>query len=158
MQKNFPENLEIYRVKNDCTGTAAQFQFSAEKKCIFLEMARQTKEKDKNGFATFDWANKIVFKLGAIDIGEILCVLNGKKFGTGQHQGDNVYKGLFHSNNDGNSILKFERGKTSGYYLDLSVKKNDSNPIRMSLNIGDSESEIMRLVFEDAIKSIYCWK
>lgn len=148
----------MYRVKNDNTGVAAQFQFSSEKRCVFLEMARQTKEKDKNGFATFDWANKIIFKLGAVDLGEILSVLGNRKDGAGQPITGGGFKGLFHSNSDGNSILKFEKGKSFGYYMDLSVKKNDANAIKMNLTIGDSECEIMRVVFEDAIRAIYCWR
>lgn len=61
-------------------GAALQFSYDPIKGAIFLEATRQQGERlpigDKN---QFDWSNKIVFKMGVTDVGQLLLVLNGRK-------------------------------------------------------------------------------
>ena len=62
------------------SGAALQFSYDPFKGAIFLEAARQKGPRlpigDKN---QFDWDNKIVFKLGTTDVGQLLLLLSGRK-------------------------------------------------------------------------------
>lgn len=74
-------NYKIYKpLKKADSGAALQFNYAADIQALFIEAARQKGDKlpvgDKN---QFDWENKIMFKLGLVDIGQILLVLSGKK-------------------------------------------------------------------------------
>lgn len=80
--KKFKKNpyYNIYKpLSKEGAGAALQFSYDAEKQGIFLEAARQKGARlpigDKN---QFDWENKIVFKLGTTDVGQILLLLSGK--------------------------------------------------------------------------------
>ena len=118
----------IYRARNSGDGAASQWSLGSKKDCVFLEMATQRTKKTTDGNASFDWDNKLRFKLGEHDLGEILAVLVGMKKGVGPLKGDGQtgqHKGLFHSNKNGNAILYFGRDKSGTLRIHLSVKKND---------------------------------
>lgn len=158
MEKKFIEAYKIYKPKKDGTGTASQFSFAKDKGCLFLEMASQLPTKDENDNATFNWEDKIIFKLGVVDIAELLLVLHGIKNGSGPiEKGSETYRGLFHSNEKGNSILKFEKGKYEGFYLGLNVKKGESSPVALKHSVTSSEGMILRILLEKAIELIYDW-
>lgn len=159
MEKKFTKNYKIYKPNKDMAGASSQFCFSKDKECVFLEMAKQLQEKGTEGFSLFDWKNKIVYKLGTIDLAEILLVLRGVKNGAGPTEKDNTekYKGLFHSNENGNSILKFEKGKYDGYYLGLNIKRGDSAPISIKHSITSAEGMILQILLCRAIELIYDW-
>ena len=62
------------------SGAALQFSYDWFKGAVFLEAARQKGERLKIGSKEqFDWDNKIVFKLGTTDVGQLLLLLNGRK-------------------------------------------------------------------------------
>jgi len=153
MEKKFIENYKIYKPNKNSNGSASQFCFSKEKKAIFLEMASQSINKDVDGNATFDWKTKLIYKLGAIDIAEILLVLHNFKNSVGY---DN--KGLYHSSGDNNAILRFQKGDKSGYYLGISVKKGESAPVALKHSITDAEGMILRVLLEESIRIIYDWQ
>ncbi|KKL97904.1 hypothetical protein LCGC14_1829800, partial [marine sediment metagenome] len=115
-EPKFKKSFAVYRARKNNGGVAAQFDFNPQSKLLFLEMAAQTGKQDKNNNALFDWPNKIAFKLGIVDIGELLCVLIGKQTGVGRFD-DGRYRGLYHENENGNSMLFFEVGKNGGFYM-----------------------------------------
>jgi hypothetical protein len=158
MEKKFANNFKIYRAKPDGNGVATQFCFAKEKESIFIEMAKQLSGKDDNENAIFDWKNKIIFKLGMTDIGEILSVLQNIKLGVGPKDKDSEnYKGLFHSNDKGNSILKFEKNKYGGFYIGLSVKKEGLDPVNLKHTISSGEATILNILLDRAVGLIYDW-
>lgn len=71
----------IYKpLSKEGAGAALQFSFDSNKQAIFLEAARQQGARLEIGSKDqFDWENKIVFKIGTADIGEILLLFGGKK-------------------------------------------------------------------------------
>ena len=71
----------IYKpLKSEGNGAALQFSFDIDKKSIFLEAARQKGVKLAIGHKDqFDWANKIVFKIGVADIGKLLMMMSGRE-------------------------------------------------------------------------------
>lgn len=156
MTKEFSKNLMFYKAKNNGTGSASQWSIGSSKDCVFLEMANQ-QGKDKNGNAKFDWENKIRFKLGESDIGEILSVLICDKNGVGPFDTQkNRYKGLFHSNQNGNSILYFGKDKNNILRIYLSAKRgNDKTVVQHTITQG--ESCILRTLLCRAIEIMYRW-
>jgi len=152
MEKKLINNYKIFKPKGDGSGSASQFCWSQDKRCIFIESAKQLLEKNSDGNSLFDWANKIIFKLGSPDIAEILCVLHNIKNSVGQ--GD---RGLFHSNNKGNAVLKFQKAEKSGYYFGISVKKDGSEPVAIKHSITDSEGMILQILLRRAIEIVYDW-
>lgn len=159
MEAKFLESYKMYKARPDGGGAASQFEFSKEKKCIFFEIAPQLPLKDNNGNPTFDWAKKLIFKMGVVDMGEILSVLQNVKNGAGPKDKDTEkYRGLFHSNKEGNAILKFEKGMYSGYYIGLSVKKGASDPFNFKHAISDGEAVVLNILLTDAIRTIYSWE
>lgn len=152
MEKKFVENYRIYKPNKNNNGAASQFCWSPDKKCVFLEMASQLSEKDSNGNSTFDWKNKLSFKLEDIDIAQLLCVLRGIKNSVGY--GD---KGLFHSFGNHNAILRFQKGDKGGYYLGISVKKEGSEPIAIKHSVSEEEGVILNILLCHAIELIYGW-
>jgi hypothetical protein len=158
METKFIESYKIYKAKPDGSGAASQFEFSKDKGCVFFEIAAQLPTKDENGNATFNWKKKLVFKLGVTDMGELLSVLDGVKNGAGPKEKDNdKYKGLFHSNKDGNAVLKFEKGMYAGYYIGLSVKKGTDASINFKHAISDGEAVVLSILLTEAIKGLFDW-
>jgi len=159
MEKKFKQQYKIYKPKKEFNGAASSFDFSKEKKCIFLEMAAQLPKGDDNGNALFGWENRLSYKLGPTDLAEILLVLRGVKNGVGPTEKDNAekYKGLFHSTESSTSILKLEVGKYGGFYFGLNVKRGDSAPISIKHSITSAEGMILQILLCRAIEIIYDW-
>jgi len=86
-------------------GAALQFSYDAFKRGIFLEAARQNGAKLEIGSKDqFDWAGKIVFKIGVPDIGRMLLLFAGR---------EQVAKCL-HSQNGRTSVLEITQGEYNG--------------------------------------------
>ena len=74
--------FNVYKPNAKSTvGSAAQFSYDDHKKAIFLEMCPQNGELlPKGSKGQFNWPeDKLTFKLGDIDIGQLLLVFNGRK-------------------------------------------------------------------------------
>jgi len=158
MSEEFRKNLVFYKAKNDGNGAASQWSIGSKKDCIFLEMANQ-KGKDKNNNSRFDWENKIRFKLGESDIGEILAVLVGMQTGIGPFdQSKNKHRGLFHSspNKNGNAILYFGKDENGRYRIYLSVKRDGKQTI-VQHTISNGEACILSTLLRRAIEVMYQW-
>lgn len=155
-RKKFSKGFMLYKAQNNGNGSASQWNLGSEKDCVFLEMSNQTGKDDK-GNARFDWDNKIRFKLGDADIGEIISVLVGVKDGVGPFDKDKEkYKGLFHSNPNGNSILYLGKDRNGILRICLSVKK-DGNQIRVQHAITIGEACILNTLLRRAIEVMYGW-
>lgn len=153
----FSKSFVLYKARNDGNGGASQFALSSDKNSVFLEMANQKQDKDNNGNARFDWDNKIRFKLGESDIGEILAVLTGLQSGVGPFDtAKNKNKGLFHSNPNGNSILYFGKDESGRFRIYLSVKRDEEKKsVTHAINKG--EACILATLLRRAIEVMYYW-
>jgi len=157
MSTEYPEAYTIYRARTDGNGVASQWSIGSKRNCVFLEMSSQKGKNDK-GNAIFDWDNKISFKLGDSDIGEILAVLIGRQEGVGPFDiGRGKHKGLFHSNQSGNAVLYFSRDKSGSHFnICLSVKKGNE-PIRVQHTITNGEACLISTLLRRAIEIMYKW-
>ncbi len=120
--------------------------------CFFLEMASQKsaaqRQNGKTDYATFDWENKITVKLGFLDVGELLTVLEGKVPHVGGQR-----KGLYHASGIGNTLISFNRDAQRGsYYLTLSRKRNgDAHPLRIGIGLSDVEATGLRCLLQTGL-------
>ncbi len=123
--------------------------------CIMLEMAKAKGEANERGNRTYDWDNKIIFKMVSKDIGDVLAYMkmgakkelklihdSSKAPGT-QVDSDKKYKSLY--------INQSEDGDK--WFWSLSTSKED----RISCPIDTSEMvRIQQLLFAGVVK-IYGW-
>lgn len=157
MAKEFGLGYMLYKAQNDGGGAASQWTLSSDKDSVFLEMANQKKDKDDKGNARFDWENKIRFKLGDSDIGEILAVLTGLQKGVGPlDKTQKKHKGLYHSNQSGNAILYFGKDDNGTLRIYLSVKKGDEKSTA-GHTISKGEACILAILLRRAIEVMYRW-
>lgn len=157
MAKEFSNAFMLYKAKNDGTGGVSQWNLASDKRSVFLEMANQKKGKDDNGNAHFDWDNKIRFKLGEADIGEILAVLVGLQNGVGPFDiTKKNNRGLFHSNQNGNAILYFGKDKHGRFNVYLSVKKDGEQTI-VRHSITNGEACVLGTLLRHALEVMYHW-
>lgn len=154
--RGFAKNFMLYKARNDGNGTASQWSLASKKDCVFLEMANQD-GKNKDGDANFDWDNKIRFKLGESDLGELLAVLVGFQKGVGPFDiAKKRHKGLFHSNQNGNAILHFGYDEENRLRIHLSVKKDDQKTA-IGHVISKGEAMLLSILFRRAIEVMYRW-
>lgn len=120
--------------------------------CFFLEMAAQKSTAGSRGtgaeFATFDWDNKIVVKLGFLDISEFLMVFEGKAKQVGGQR-----NGLYHASSQGNTLISLSRQEErQNYFLSLSRKRNGaSEPQRISIALSDIEATGLRCLLQTGL-------
>ena len=156
MADKFSKGFVLYKARGDGNGAASQWNLGSNKDCVFLEMANQ-QGKDDGGNAKFNWDNKIRFKLGEADIGEILSVLVGLQDAVGPFDTTKgKHKGLFHSNPSGNAILYFGKDDNGRFRIYLSVKK-DNNKSVVEHSISKGEACILSTLLSRAIEVMYRW-
>lgn len=156
MTNEFSQGFVLYKAKGDGNGAASQWNLGSKKDCVFLEMANQ-KGRDDNNNARFDWDNKIRFKLGDTDIGELLAVLVGLQDGVGPFDtSKNKHKGLFHSNQNGNAVLYFGRDEYGRFRIYLSVKRNNKKTV-VQHTISNGEVCVLSTLLRRAIEIMYRW-
>ncbi len=124
-------------------GAAARFEYRKTQRgpAIFLSMAKEIGEKK------FDWDNKVIFSVGQGDMAAIMMVLQNRKDGCGK-QKDGSWSGLYHENDKGNSILRFEKNtEREGFRMNLSVKANNTaNQVGLSLSF--EEGILLEMFFQ----------
>jgi hypothetical protein len=163
----FPE-YRIYKPNTAKTGAASKLQLKVKQESyrevfLFWESAQQT-GIDANNNASFGWTDakkKITFKLEAIDIGEILAVLNGKKSFAGLPAKDGKGGAIFHKNASGNAVFKFQKMEKDGvtnYWFELTSKKNSGELTAVKHIITAAEGEILRTLLEGALLVMFSWK
>jgi hypothetical protein len=160
----------VYKPKKSNDGAASKLEckvvtftkekdgqkYPVRKVQVFWVSAQQT-GTDANDNASFGWedeAKRVTLKLGEVDLGEILAVLNNKKDVAGA-VGDK-FKGIFHKNEKGNASFLLER-KDTGYYLRVSKKIGTAPAIAVTHQISFGEGEILRIVVESAVRLMYQW-
>lgn len=164
----YPE-YRIYKPNPNKNGAASKLQIKVKQEeyrqvLLFWESALQT-GIDAQGNASFGWkenGKRIAFKLEAIDIGEILAVLNGKKPFAGMPAKDGKGGAIFHKNATGNAVFKLQKAEKEGitfYWFELSAKKNDGGPaVSIKHTITAAEGEVLRVLMTDAISLMHNWK
>jgi hypothetical protein len=123
--------------------------------CIMLEMAKAKGEANERGNRTYDWDNKIIFKMVSKDIGDILAYMkmgakkevklihdSSKAPGT-QVDDNKKYKSLY--------INADESGDK--WFWSLSTSKED----RISCPIDTSEMVRMQQLLFAGVVKIYGW-
>lgn len=156
MSDKFSEQYMLYKAKNDGQGAASQWNLGSKRNCVFLEMARQD-GKDSNNNARFDWDKKLIFKLGIADIGEILATLVGLQTGVGALDTQSGrYKGLYHSNEKGNAILRFDKNEGGRFHIRLSIKRGEAQDM-IHHSISSGEACVLSVLLRRAIEVMYRW-
>lgn len=138
----------IYRANKSKTGSATQFQYNEEKNMFFLVSSKQT-DIDEKGNARFAWTDpkqSVTVKMGLIDLGEFLAVLDRIKPKVGEG------KGLFHENAKGTTIIHLEivtKDGRSAYAYKVSSKR-DGPAVQIQHMISVGEAEILKTFLRSA--------
>lgn len=147
-----PQSYRLYKMKS-----ASQWELSYKEDnkyspyLMFLTVAAELPDKDKDGNSRYDWDNGIRIKLGLPDIGEILCVLDGRKDSLGT-------KGsLYHASPDGGSKVINLNFKDGVFDFSVSRQDKDKNNSRLYHRINDSEAIILSTLLKSAITTIMNW-
>lgn len=161
----------VYKPKKTNDGAASKLELSIKGKDIvgkdnkpltirvvnvFWVSAKQT-GTDANDNASFGWSDEdknVTLKLGEVDLGEILAVLNNEKVITGATEGN--YKGIFHKNDKGSASFSIEK-HAKGYNVRASKKIGAAAPVQITHQLTFGEAQILKQVVEAAVKQIYAW-
>lgn len=152
---NFTKELKIYKPNRNFTGCAIQFGLNQEKEAIFVTFAQQVNKKDDNGNFLFDWDNKSIFKLDMNDMGQILSVLHNRQNGVGPIKNEK-HSGLFHKNQNGNSVMYFTKGRNAGFFIALSVVRGE-NKKQYKCTLTNGEGEVLSTLLQRAIICCLDW-
>jgi len=135
--------FNIYKpLQKEDAGAALQFSYDASKQAVFLEAARQKGIKLEIGNKDqFDWTNKIVFKIGAADIGKLMLIFAGRESKiTCLHSQQGTGK---------TSVLEITKGEYQGkpnFGCQLSkIDKSGDQPINQRINLFLNQEEMMLL-------------
>lgn len=145
-------DIAVYKPNPKKTGSVAQFKLSSNRDCMFVEVANQIAPKDSS--APYDWANKIIVKLGDTDICKFLAYFNLNRPGAPLK--------LYHRSPDGtNKTIEIKwqefNGKES-YYLSISHQKiKGERANRVSIPIGLDEIEYLKIGFRKALEIFLEW-
>jgi len=140
----------IYKpLTKEGAGAALQFSYDATKQSVYLEAARQKGAKLEIGSKEqFDWENKIVFKLGVTDVGQLSLLFTGKK----------LEVKCIHKPPDGKhtSVLEIRKqtGEYDNYGLKLSkTEKGEEGNVTNSvaLYVDHHELQILSHFFREAL-------
>ncbi len=144
------KKYEIYKPNKTNTGGAFQFDLNALKESVFLEAASQKAEHE------FDWPNKIVFKLGVVDIGKILAVIEGRKPSCELFHDAAKAKLLSEESTAKNTTLSLAKG-SYGYFLKLTRQHLNASLQTVNIPLSDDEALILRVLLERAVEKIFAW-
>lgn len=118
-----------YHANGKGTGSAVRFELhpahGSTPGSIFVELATQNSIGSPAGaqpsFPTFDWENRICFKLDKTDLSQFLQVFRGVQEGIADG------KGLFHRSKAASTIIRFNHQiePRPGYVLSVSRRSSD---------------------------------
>jgi len=146
-------DIGIYKANPKKTGSVAQFKMSHKNDCMFLEMAPQIREMDNS--KPYDWDNKIVIKLGITDMTKMMAYFRPQIIYP--KSPPNPLK-LFHKTSRGSKSIELKwQPKYNNYYLSVSAKDEDSDPIRIAVPISLDEVELLMVAFARGIEIILAW-
>ena len=138
------KELSIYKPSKSIKGGALQVKPSINQEtgvidCLFLEAAKQSGEK------LFDWSNKVVMKLGIVDVSKIMTIFSGRE--------DKC--SLFHKSDTGSSTLEIiSNVGRPGFYLKVSSTASGS---QVGVVISTDEAELILALFRGIIPKMYGW-
>lgn len=149
MESKFKNKLSFYKPNKTGSGSAVQFDLNASKQSVFVEISHQ------NGERSFDWANKITFKLSLMELGKLLSVLKGR---APQVQ-------LYHDPSKGDYALAKEMKNATlalsrsdyGYFLKITQQGQDGKLNTIQTNFTEDEGIILEVVFAKAVTEIAGW-
>lgn len=151
--------IGIYKANKRESGSVAQFEMSRNNDCMFLEMAKQHAPMDSS--KPYDWDNKIIVKLGHTDICKILAFFSPQMM---YYSRPPEPLKLFHQNDKGSKGIElkwqereWQGKKTYSYYLTVSSKVGDADPLKISVPIGLDEVEYLKVGFAKALELILGW-
>src|SRR3989344_2087439 len=144
---NYQKKFAVYKPNKMGNGSAAQFDFNKEKKCIFAEVARQKPPAPSEQTALFDWANKLTIKLNVTDIAKLLVVLNGRAQNIELFHDPN--KSKFVTEHDTkNTTASITKGTTSGYFFKVSQQATTGAVTSVQVIVSEDEAIVLKLLLE----------
>jgi len=147
------KDIAIYKANPKNTGSVAQFKMANNNDCMFLEVAKQC--GDQKGSKPYDWANKIIVKLGEADICKMLAYFR-------LYQPSSPLK-LYHETpkgggNKGIELKWQEYNGRQSYYLTVSHQKGKGElPNKVNVPIGLDEVEYLVVGFTKALGIFLGW-
>ena len=151
-------SLRYYRPNKNGTGTALEIVvFPTENKwepfCVMMTMAKQigvATEDSTN--ASFSWTEgAIKVKLGSLDIGSLLSVINGIQ----------PKKSLFHQTplpKGGSKAIDFNRNENGSIYVKVSAMDIDKKSLgSLQIILSIEEIEILRVLLTRAVELTFGW-
>ncbi len=149
-QSKFEKVFAIYKPSKAGGGSAVQFDFNREKKSVFVEASKQ-----KGMEQSFDWPNKLTFKLAVTDMAKLLTVLRGKLANVElfHDPGKGSYASAAEVKNSALSLAKAERG----FYFKLSTQMKAGTVSAVNAGITEDEAVVLSLLLEEAIRKSYGW-
>lgn len=155
-------DFRIYKPTKAGTGAASNISITSyfndkerEKVVVFIDTALQIPSEGE--YAAFGWKDKdkkITVKLDDNDIGEMLLVLTGGKEGLGAPDGKGGFKGLFHKNKNGNTVIRLEYIKDRGLMYSVSTQRPEGN-FRVGHALTDGEGAIIAEILKAYIHMKY---
>ena len=158
-----PVEYRIYKPYKETEGAASGFQMkithnpeaqwnkrSVELFWVATNQVGLNKETKNPKFGWDDNTKSATMKLGLIDVGELLLILQGKK--------EEIQ--LYHQNKNGNTIVKLKKAQTkSGPVLNFQMSsKRGENLVRVAHNISQGEAQILIEVLKDFVSAYHSWR
>lgn len=157
-----PVEYRIYKPYKQSDGAASGFQmkithdpeakWNKRSVDLFWVATNQVGINPETKNPKFGWddtSKSATMKLGLMDVGEILLILQGKK--------EEVT--LYHQNNQGNTIVKLKKAQTkSGPVLNFQMSsKRGEALVKVSHNISQAEAQILIQLLKDFVSSYHSW-
>lgn len=154
--KEYRNKFSIYKPNKAGTGSAVQFDFNLEKKCVFVEVARQKPPVTGDQTAIFNWGEKLIVKLNVPDIAKLLVVLNGKVPTVELFHDPSKSKFVIDSSTR-NATASITKGTVTGYFFKVSLQSTSGQVNFVQVVISEDEAVVLKLLLEEAIKKSYAW-
>lgn len=157
-----PKEFRIYKPYKENEGSASAFQMKVtidpEEKWnkknveLFWVATNQVginKETKNPSFGWDDPKSSATMKLGLVDVGELLVILQGKK--------PDIT--LYHQNKSGNTIVKMKQAQSkSGPVLNFQMSsKRGESLVRVNHNISQGEAQVLSQLLRDFVSEYHKW-
>jgi len=157
-----PVEYRIYKPYKDDQGAASGFQMkithdpeakwnkrSVDLFWVATNQVRINSDTKNPKFGWDDSSKTATMKLGLMDVGELLLILQGKK--------EEVT--LYHQNKHGNTIAKLKKAVTkSGPVLNFQMSsKRGDDLVKVAHNISQGEAQVLTQLMKDFISSYHSW-
>lgn len=156
--------LTIYHANMKSTGAAMQIEVvpasAVADGCVFVSVAQQSsasgidQETGRKRFATFNWKNRLVVKLGFFEIAEMLLVLRGAVESVG-----NGGKGFFHTSSSATTVVSLRRSEDQtraavSFGISRAPKENPEARLFVGLSLSHVEAHGLRLALEGTMNQL----